>query len=376
MKYTIKKEAMESMAKKLATVTSAKCIGIKPIAIKGKQHLKLAACNDSMQIETYIACECDEEATTTETIYVSESFLNICKTIVSDKLTIDLHKKSLTMKVQGANLELSFLENCNLLVADIQEIDDIKEHPTQQDYLYKYSVAGSTFIAALSIFGGVTAGGTNLPFTGPCVEVLDQYIKVTSTNGYALSSGKIPCLSTEKNTENCSDMLPCEVGKALTACDLSSDINITITVQEHFMYVNADNSLLLFRLSKTQFPKMDIEKMFSTPVECKCKVDTKAFANAIRLIELATPEKAKSNGTTSIEMHFSGEGLQLKSEASTVTVPASEIEGDGGKTIMSGKLLSQIIGIMPSSTVIELKDKSSNGAILLNGYAYVMPIKK
>lgn len=378
MKYTIKKEALESVVKKLCTATNTKFVAIKPINITDKQHLKMAACNENMQIETYISCECKGNATTAETIFVSENFINICKAIVSDTLIMELNEKKLILKSQDANIELPFLENCSLLVADIQEMEDITEHPTQKEYLYRYSVGGNTFNAALSVYGSVVASaGQNIAYNGPCVEVLDQCIKITSTNGYALCSGMIPCISTELNTEIGRTMLPCEVEKALTSCELSDNTKITVTVQEQFVYINAENSLILFRLSNINFPNLNVEELFSIPTECRCKVDTKALANAIRLIELATPEKSKSNGATSIEMYFTGEGLKLQSEASTVTVPATEMEGEGSKTTMSGKLLSQMMGIMPSSVVVDLKDtKKTNGAVLLNGYAYVMPIKK
>lgn len=379
MLIKISKEAAVKGTKKLSVVNGAKFIALKPMEVKGQQTLKISASNVSMQVETYIACQC-EKPETMGTIFVSASFLNIIRAIISDNLIIELNEKNLTLKSADfkTDIELPFLENCSLLVADILEMEDAQEHPTQKDFLYQSSINGLVLTNALKVFGCMTDTAKNQTFASfICLELDEQCLGITSTNGNAFCHGAIPHLSLTKGTADvCRTTIPVEVEKTLEACEIQENVNVTMTVQDQLLFINWKSNILYFRLSNITFPEIPVEKMFGLPAECKCCVDRAELENSIRLVDLATPEKEKSNGVTSIELFFTGEGLQLQSSSSNVKIQATDIEGEGGKTCLSGKYLSQLMGILPPRVVVEKKNEAGKGAVLLNGFAYIMPISK
>lgn len=379
--YEIKKEVLDKAMTKLAAVNGKQFIAIKPMDLQGVQHLKVAAHNGKIQIEDYIPCAC-KEVTTEDTIFVPTKFADICRLIVGDTITLQVSENEILVHNSKANMKIALLNaEHQLMISDINEMDSPEEHPVQNENLYRYTVDVAMLYAGLSVYGGMNeksrTDNSQYDFDGIFIQpnTEESMLEITSTEGHAFSTGKIPYNSFEGTASG--QVMPAELPKVLSACSNTGEKGIlaTVSMQKSLLYVNVGTSLIYFRLKDRNYP--NVEKMkgfFETPTLCTVSVDTKELENAIKLIDCSTDEKDKSNNATPIYFIMDGEKLVLKSASGSSTeLVAKESSCSGtGETILSYKLLMQLLPLMPQTTTISVKNEM--GTTVFNDYAFLLPI--
>lgn len=379
MTYTIKKESIDSTMAKLGAVSGKKFIAIKPMNLQGVQHLKIAAHNDKFQIEDYIACE-SETVASDKTFYVPSKFADICRLVTGNSLSLDVTDSEISIANGKTFIKLPLISDVQLLVSDISETDKPEEHPMNSENTYRYTIDSAMLYAGLSLYGGMNeknrSDGMQYDFDGIYVEVKpdETMLDITSTEGHAFCTGKIPYNSFEGNA--CGQVMPAELPKILSSCVNSAEKGTlaTVTLQKSFLYVNVGTSLIYFRLKETSFPKVEVIKnIFNLPALCTITVDTKELENAIKLIDFSTDDKEKSNKATPISFLLDGEKLVLKSVTDSSIVELSSTDCTGtGQTVLCYKLLSQLLALMPQKTTLTVHE---NGTTSFNNYTCLLPIQ-
>lgn len=383
--YIIEKENLVAAMEKLSTVSGKKFVAIKPLDLNGKQHLKIAACNEQLQVEDYVPCQ-SKEVESLDTYFVDATLVDICKVMVGSAITLQIQKSELVVKNGSAVkicLPLMSKEKNSLMVEDIREIENMDEHPTQEGFDYQYTVGATMLQAALHVFGGVT-GEYQGTFTlnGAFVEVDEpnKQLVIASTEGHSVAKGTIRYIALTSNIDKMKgSVMPADFKKVVTSFVASADseTNAMVTMQQKLMYVAIGSSLAYFRMKKTMFPPLEqLCGILVQGTEAKATVDTRELINAIKLIELATDSTDKSNGTTPIRLIIKDENLivQSKNGGSMAEIDAKDVSGES-ETLLSNKFLNKLISVMPGQCIIEIKDKvATNGAVVLNGFAFLLPI--
>lgn len=382
--YIIKKDDLVTTMDKLSTVSGKKFVAIKPLDLNGKQHLKIATCNEQLQVEDYVPCQ-SKEVESLDTYFVDSTLVDICKVMVGSAITFEFQKSELVVKNGSAvkiRLPLMSKEKHSLMVEDIREIENMKEHPTQEGFDYQYTVGATMLQAALHVFGGVTGEHQTFTLNGAFIEVDEpnKQLVIASTEGHSVAKGTIPYIALTSNTDKMEgSVMPSDFKKVVTSfvATVDTETNAMVTMQQKLMYVAIGSSLAYFRMKKTMFPPLEqLCGILATDTEAKATVDTRELINAIKLIELATDSTDKSNGTTPIRLIIKDENVivQSKNGGSMAEIDANDASGES-ETLLSNKFLNKLITVMPDQCIIEIKDKvATNGAVVLNGFAFLLPI--
>lgn len=347
------------------------------------QFLKFTTCNQSMQVDTFVACESDAGEIEGTTCFIPRRFIDACKCIMDEDVTLLIEEATVSLlDTEGNKIPFPVLnpDNHILPVPDMDECSE-EGNPLKKPLTFSVLLKTETLVDGLSTFGAISGvekmGNYTLDGIGSSIDEDTSSVLLMSSNGHIFRKGSINYTNLGKASEK-DVILPNELSTFLRVADRYEDSFVSMQVIGALLVVTLNTTIAYFRLKKGEYVPSEIfDKILGANTIASCKVDADEFLTKLKLLEVSASSEELVGNVLGVDLDIEGTSMYLKnpkSQKTKLSIKAEDCSGEASIYI-NGTELSKTIP-KEKTLLFEIcsTGEGSGNVLKINNYHVMMPL--